>query len=421
MIRRRTLLTPVFVFGLIAPVPARASEEPKTVPRNNATAPADPDRSALVRGNTSFGLKLYGQLRHGPGNAFLSPFSISTALGMTAAGARGDTARQMFEVLQLPAGAERVGPAFASLIASLRPPAGTKPAYELHTANALWGERGYHFLAEYIATLRGSFAAAFEEVDFRGATESARRTINAWVERQTAGKIQDLIASGVLDTSTRLVLTNAIYFKGSWEKPFRPAQTREDDFHVAAGRTVRVPLMHQTNRFGYAEDDLVQVLELPYGGGDLAMVVLLPKQREGLAAVEAALSPASLTARLGRLEPSEVGVALPRFKLTAEFELSRTLAALGMTLPFADRADFSGMNGGSEPLQISAVIHKAYVDVNEAGTEAAAATAVGIRTTMAVIPKPPIPFRADHPFLFLIRERRTGNILFLGCLTQPGS
>jgi serpin B len=420
MIRRRTLLTPVFVFAFSAPVPADASEEPKTVSRDIA-APADADRDALARGTAAFGQKLYGQLRRGPGNAFLSPFSISTALAMTAAGARGDTARQMNDVLQLPVGAERVGPAFGSLIASLRPPAGAKPAYELHTANALWGQRGYHFLPAYLATLRGPFAAAFEEVDFRGATEPARRTINTWVERQTAGKIQDLIASGVLDASTRLVLTNAIYFKGSWEKPFRGAQTREDDFHVAAGRTVRVPLMHQTGRFSYAEDDQVQVLELPYIGGDLAMVVVLPKQREGLGAFEATLTPEALAARLGRLEPSEVAVALPRFKLTAEFELSRTLAALGMTLPFSDRADFSEMNGGSEPLQIAAVIHKAYVDVNEAGTEAAAATAVGIRATMALIPKPPIPFRADHPFLFLIRDRRTANILFLGCLTQPGS
>jgi serpin B len=417
MNRRRTLLASALVFSFIATVPAHASEEPKTVSRNDD---ADPDRAALVRGNTTFGLNVYGRVRQGPGNAFLSPFSLSTALAMAAAGARGETARQMDEVLHLPRAAERVGPAFASLIASVRPPAGAKPAYELHTANALWGQQGYHFLPDYLATLRGPFAAAFEEVDFRGATESARRTINTWVEHQTAGKIQDLIGSGVLDARTRLVLTNAIYFKGHWQKPFRPAETQDDDFHVARGRSVRVPLMHQTSRFGYAEDDQVQVLELPYHGGDLVMVVLLPKERDGLAAVEAALSPESLAARLGRLESREVAVALPRFKLTAEFELSRTLAALGMTRAFSDRADFSGMNGGSEPLQIAAVIHKAYVDVNEAGTEAAAATAVGIKTTMVLIPKPPIPFRADHPFLFLIRDRGTGSILFLGCLTQPG-
>jgi serpin B len=388
--------------------------------RDNAAAPADADRVALVWGNTTFGLNLYRRIRQEPGNAFLSPFSLSTALTMTAAGARGETARQMEEVLHLPIGAEHVGPVFAALIASLRPPAGAKAPYELHTANALWGQRGYHFLPEYLTSLRSAFAAAFEEVDFAGATEAARCTINTWVERQTAGKIQHLIASGILRPDTVLVLTNAVYFKGCWEKPFPAARTHEDDFHVADGRSVRVPLMHQTGRFGYAEDDLVQVLELPYDGSNLAMVVLLPKQREGLAAVEAALSPEWLAARLGRLEASEVAVALPRFKSTAAFELSRVLAAMGMTLPFSDRADFSGMNGGSEPLQIAAVIHKAYVDVNEEGTEAAAATAVGVKTTMAIITKPPIPFRADHPFLFLIRDRRTGNVLFLGCLTQPG-
>ncbi len=414
-----TLRTASLIFSITLTGSAHAAEEPKPVLKDKATTPADADRSALVRGNTTFGLDLYARIRKAPGNAFLSPFSISTALAMTAAGAGGETARQMDEVLRFPFGADRGNPAFESLIQSLRP-AGEKPAYQLHTANALWGQRGYHFLPGYVATLRGPFGAALEEVDFRGATEVARRTINTWVENQTAGKIQDLIGSGVIDASTRLVLTNAIYFKGNWSSPFRPEQTREDDFHVAPGRTVRVPLMHQTGQFGYAEDELVQVLELPYIGGDLTMVVILPKRTEGLSAVDLALSTEWLAARLESLQSTRVDVALPRFKLTAEFELTPALTALGMTLPFSDRADFSGMNGGNEPLQISAVIHKAFVDVNETGTEAAAATAVGIRAMSAMIPKPPIPFRADHPFHFLIRDRRSGSVLFLGCLTQPG-
>jgi len=418
MNRPSALQTAGLIFSFVTTLSANAAEEPKAVSKDNTAVPAEADRSALVQGNTRFGLDLYAKLSRAPGNAFLSPFSISTALAMTAAGARGETARQMNDVLRFPFEADRIDPAFASLIHSLRP-AGEKPAYQLHTANALWGQRGYHFLPGFVATLRGPFGAALEEVDFRGATETARRTINTWVENQTAGKIQDLIASGVLDTSTRLVLTNAIYFKGDWSSPFRAEQTHEDDFHGADGRKVRVPLMHQTGRFGYAEDESMQVLELPYRGGDLAMVVLLPKKVDGLAEIEAALAPASLAARVDALQETRVVVTLPRFKLTAQFELTATLAALGMTLPFSDRADFSGMNGGSEPLQISAVIHKAYVDVNEAGTEAAAATAVGIRA-MAVMPQPAVNFRADHPFLFLIRDRRTGSVLFLGRLMQPG-
>jgi serpin B len=421
MNRARLVRVATLLCSLGAMRAAQAGEEPKTVPSEKTAAPADADRAALIQGNTTFGLNLYGRLRQqsGPANAFLSPFSLSTALAMTAAGARGETARQMNEVLAFPFGADRVNAAFAPLIASLRP-TGDKPAYALHTANALWGQRGYHFLPEYVASLRNSFGAKLEEVDFIAATEAARRTINTWVEQQTAGKIQDLIGSGILDAQTRLVLTNAIYFKGSWATPFRASATREDDFHVAPGRAVRVPLMQQTAHFNYAEDDAVQVLELPYSNGDLSMVVLLPKRRDGLAAVEAALSTGSLTARLERLQSAEVAVALPRFKLVAEYELGAPLAALGMTRAFSDRADFSGMNGGAEPLQISAVIHKAYVDVNEEGTEAAAATAVTIRATAAMIPRPPIPFRADHPFLFLIRDRRSGSVLFLGSLTQPG-
>jgi serpin B len=407
-----------------------AAEEPKPVPKDKSQAAvkADADTSALVRGNTTFGLDLYAQLRHAPGNTFLSPFSLSTALAMTASGARGETARQMAEVLHFPFAMNRVEPAFASLIRSVRPEGGAgagaakaKPDYQLHTANALWGQKGYHFLPAFMETLRGPYGATFEEVDFQRALEESRRTINTWAEDRTQGKIQDLIPSGALDATTRLVLTNAIYFKGSWSSPFRPEQTQQEDFHPSAGRTSRVPMMHQTGSFPYFEDDSVQVLELPYAGGDLAMVVLLPRAVDGLDAFERSLSAESLAQRLIQLRARQVAVALPRFKLTSEFELARTLAALGMTLPFTGRADFTGINGGKEPLEISAVIHKAYIDVNEEGTEAAAATAVGIRATSAVIPQPPIPFRADHPFLFLLRDRRTGNLLFLGCLTQPGS
>jgi serpin B len=298
------------------------------------------------------------------------------------------------------------------------PGLGPAGADRLSVANALWGQRDYGFLESFQKTIREHYGAALHEVDFRNATEAARRTINAWVEEQTQEKIRDLIPSGVLDARTRLVLTSAIYFYGTWASPFREAMTRVEDFHTGPQSKVTVPLMHQTGRFGYLDGDSFQALELPYQDRERSLVVLLPKAIDGLGALEARLSAESLGDWIGRLQTREVVVALPRFRLTEEFELSRVLATLGMPLAFSDHADFSGMNGGKDPLQIAAVLHKAFVDVNEAGTEAAAATAV-VAKTAAFLPESPRIFRADHPFVFLIRDRRTGFLMFLGRLSRP--
>ncbi len=257
-------------------------------------------------------------------------------------------------------------------------------------------------------------------VDFLHALEPARLAINRRVEEQTEEKIKDLIASGVLDTTTRLVLTNAIYFKGDWSRPFKPAATYQDDFHLADGRKVKVPLMRQTDDFGYAEDDRVQALQMHYRGGYLSMTVVLPKAKDGLAEIESDLTPEKLEAWHKALHDREVIVTFPKFTMTSEFDLGRTLGQLGMPLVFSDQADFSGISPGPEPLKISAVIHKAFVDVNETGTEAAAATAIGLAAAAAPLPTQPVVFRADHPFLFLIRDRQSGSILFLGRVSQPG-
>ncbi len=249
--------------------------------------------------------------------------------------------------------------------------------------------------------------------------QAASQEINRWVEKQTADKIKDLIKPSDLGRDTRLVLTNAIYFKGDWVKPFDNKDTRPEDFTVSAEKKVKVPLMQQKASFGYRQEETFQVLEMPYAGQELSMVVLLPKKADGLAELEKALSAQRLTGLLSTLGRREVVTFLPKFKLEAYFELKPTLEALGMKLAFAGQADFSGINS-EEELSVSAVIHKAYVDVNEEGTEAAAATAVVVaRATVMRRPEPIPVFRADHPFLFLIRDTRSGAILFLGRVEDP--
>ena len=391
------------------------------------------DLKIVAEGNNRFALDLYARLRQAEGNLFLSPYSISTALAMTYAGARGDTERQMAAVLRLPTrptplSPDRQGPArgpweqarlhrrFGEIIRALNA-GGKKGAYELHVANALWPQEGFEFLREFLQTVESEYYGRLTELDFVGATEKARVTINRWVEKKTNGNIKDLIGRGVLDRMTRLVLTNAIYFKGDWARQFEKGRTLDAPFTLPSGEKIDIPMMNQTARFKYAETEDLQLLELPYAGDDLSMVVLLPKRTDGLADIEKKLTAESLSAWLAPLRGSEVVVSVPRFKMTRQFSLASVLKSMGMTDAFSGRADFSGMNGRRN-LFISAVIHKAYVDVTEEGTEAAAATAVGVKLT-AVVPAPKPVFRADHPFLFLIRHNQTGSILFLGRLVNP--
>jgi serpin B len=238
------------------------------------------------------------------------------------------------------------------------------------------------------------------------------------VESKTQQKIKELIPQGVLTVLTRLVLANAIYFKGDWAVQFDGKATAKAPFHVAPGETVEAPLMSQKNQFGYAELGELQVLALNYKGKALSMVVLLPKKPDGLAALETSLTPANLEKWTRNLPAREVQVFLPKFKMTSQFRLNEKLRALGMTDAFDEsKADFSGLDGRKQYLFITAVLHKAFVEVNEEGTEAAAATAVVIGLRSA--PARPLVFRADHPFLFLIRDNRTGSILFLGRVVDP--
>ncbi|UCG32286.1 MAG: serpin family protein [Phycisphaerales bacterium] len=372
------------------------------------------DLAAVVEGNTVFALDLYDKLRTAEGNLFLSPYSISTALAMTYAGARSETAAQMADVLHFSLDQEELHPAFAALESSLEA-ASDASGCRLHVANALWGQQGHGFLTEFLALTQEHYGAGFREVDFGRATEQARQTINAWVADQTERKIKELLLQGDVDPSTVLALTNAIYFKGDWASQFDPGATIDAPFRISETEEVVVPMMRQTRKFALYEDDGLDVLELPYVGDRLSMLILLPKKTDGLTAVEESLSRENLRMWLGQSRVQPVQVSLPRFKLETRFDLSNTLQAMGMTDAFSGAAaDFSGMTGQRD-LFISLVIHEAQVEVNEEGTEAAAATAVVMR-------KGPLPaaFTADHPFCFLIRDKETGSILFLGRVTNPG-
>ncbi|MFQ5799481.1 MAG: serpin family protein [Bacteroidota bacterium] len=376
---------------------------------------------AVVKGNAVFALALYGELKEAEGNLFFSPYSISTALAMTYAGARGNTERQMARTLHFTLGQERLHPAFCSLEAGLNA-VQEKGHIQLSAANALWPQKGYAFLEEFLVLTEKYYGVLITPVDYREATEAARRKINVWVEEKTENKIKDLIPPGILDDLTRLVLVNAIYFKGNWASQFQKTLTKEAPFWVTPTKKIKVPMMTQQQKFRYAESDSLQILELPYVGNDLSMVVLLPRKVDGLAELEDALTVESLEKWTRGLNEREVQVLLPRFKMDSQFGLNKTLASMGMIDAFdQDKADFSGMDGRKQWLYISAVIHKAFVDVNEEGTEAAAATAVVMGARGLGVPKPPLIFRADHPFVFLIRDNHTGSILFLGRVVNPMS
>jgi serpin B len=404
--------------------------DPKTPP-----APAEKDKAdlaTLADGCNAFATDLYAQLAAKPGNLFFSPASIDTALGMTYAGAAGNTADQMAKTLHFTLPADKLHPAFAKLIADLNNPTDyeaigsvTKPAYQLSVANALWGEKGYDFKPAFLGLLKETYKAGLNEVDFKQ-SDAARKTINDWVAKETKDKIKDLIPAGVLTRDTRLVLTNAIYFKSGWAEEFTKHATKNEEFMIGdlapqprPPETVTVPLMHKTAGFGYAETDDVQVLSLPYKAGQLDMVVLLPKmERNNLANLEKSLG-RKLGDWLKAIKHEEVIVTLPKFKFNSQFKLSDTLKAMGMTDAFDIKASFPGITT-KEALFIQEVVHKAFVAVDEEGTEAAAATAVALATLSAPI-DPPTPkvFKADHPFLFMIRHTATKTILFMGRVADP--
>ena len=315
-------------------------------PQGALAAPPGAEARAQVKGNNAFALDLYAKLKETPGNLFFSPYSISTALAMTYAGARANTEAQMAKVLHFGLGQDRLHGVFQAVMGALNA-GGKKGTYQLSVANALWGQQGYTFLDPFLDVTRTKYDGGLRQVDFKTAPEPSRKRINHWVEKQTQDKIRNLIPQGLITGDTRLVLTNAIYFKGDWQSPFSKGATRDAPFTLADGTTVQAKMMAKTRRYGYMETPQFQALDVPYAGGELSMVVFLPRKPDGLAAFEKALTPGKLAKWLRQVGRTRtVRTFLPRFKMTSMFRLEKVLAAMGMDDAFSPtKADFSGMTG----------------------------------------------------------------------------
>jgi serine protease inhibitor len=376
------------------------------------------DTESLVEGNTAFALDLYARFSGTPGNVFFSPYSISSCLAMTYAGARGNTETQMGRVLHFGKDQRQMHSSFGELQRQLNG-AQREKGIQLNIANALWTQKGEPFLPAFLKIAAGDYQADVNQADFKTSADAVTREINGWVAQKTKDKIQDILSPGSVNDQTRLVLVNAIYFKGIWAEPFEKAATSAQPFHLSAKSQADALIMHQFNLIRYIDTNDFQAVELPYHGGELSMVILLPRQITGFSQLEQQLSPAFLTSLLVQMKNQAVEIFLPRFKLEVGFKLNDTLGRMGMPDAFEPNADFSGLDGAAL-LRISGVFHKAWVELTEEGTESAFATAVGAEPAGSPEKPPPPPiFRADHPFIFLIRDTRSGSLLFVGRLADP--
>ena len=421
------VLALVLLLPMIASVQPAAGEVLKS-DKERITSPdvSTNEQALLVEGNSAFAFELYQklveQLEGQEANLFYSPYSISLALAMTYAGARGETAEQMADTLQFLLEQASLHPTFNWLDAELaKRGEGAQgkdgEGFRLNIVNAIWGQKDYEFLPAFLDVLAENYGAGLRIMDFMTETEKSRLAINDWVSKQTEGRIEDLIPPGAIDALTRLVLTNAIYFNAAWEHPFDEKITADGPFYLLDGGQASVPMMKQTESFGYTEGEEYQAVELPYDGGELSMVILLPEAGQ-FEAFEKTLNAQQVSDIISGLQPTEVALTMPKFEFDSEFSLKDTLAGMGMPIAFSSAADFSGMTGKRE-LAISDVVHKAFVAVDEAGTEAAAATAVIVGLT--AVPEPLVEVTVDRPFIFLIRDIETGAILFVGRVMNPGA
>jgi serpin B len=423
----KKVLILVLVVALILPLMAcnePAGGEPlmSYKPRETSPEVSQADLDLLIEGNSAFTFDLYQALKEKDGNLFYSPHSISMALAMTYAGARAETAEEMATTLQFLLEQDRLHPAFNWLdaeLASRGEGAQGKDGegFRLNIVNAIWGQKDYSFLPDFLDVLALNYGAGLRILDFINETEQSRIAINDWVSDQTEGRIEDLLPQGAIGALTRLVLTNAIYFNAAWAYPFDDKVTTNGPFYLLDDGQVTVPMMRQTEAFGYTDGEGYQAVELLYDGDELSMVIMLPEDGQ-FEAFEEGLQADKVGDIIGGLQLAEVALTMPQFEFDSEFSLKDTLADMGMPIAFSDAADFSGMTGSPE-LFVSDVIHKAFVAVDEAGTEAAAATAVTMELT--AIPDPPVEVTLDRPFIFLIRDIETGAILFVGRVLNPGA
>jgi serine protease inhibitor len=377
---------------------------------------AGDEEAPLSKRNAEFAIAMYKNIAGGEDNVFFSPYSLSAALAMTYAGARGNTQTEMAEVLRLNGLGSVVHASFA-LLHSKMEAIGEEEEIELTSASSLWPQEGYPFLDKYLDLVTDYYGAAVTPVDYSEAPEAARAKINQWAEAETGGRIENLIPEGYLDRSSRLVLADALYFKGSWENRFDEAETVEAPFYKASGDTISVPMMTTTSDALYRYYSLAQVLMIPYAGRDVSLVVMLPHENVSLGDFEKMLGADEISRWIAGLDLKEVMVSLPRFKMKTFYDMGGTLARMGMKDAFdPGKADFRGMDGEAHSLFLSAVLQGSYIEVNEEGTEAAAATGITMKRISAGMP---VEFRADRPFVFLIWQSDAESILFMGRVVDP--
>lgn len=391
---------------------ALPDKHPENLSGNNSVPIAAPDTS-LVMGNNRFALELFQYIRSDEKNVFYSPYSISAALAMTYGGARGESEKQMSQVLHFSPDQQKFHPKFRDLLSYV---AGLQQgdSLEMRTANALFVQKEFPVLTSYLDLINNYYGAGLQQVDFKNDLEKARLQINAWVAQQTQNRIKDLIVQGMINELARLVIVNTIYFNGSWEHRFDEKETMTRPFYRMPGKSSDASFMHRQGEYRYYQDDLLQAIEIPYLDSTLSMLVLLPQDHASMGTLEQSLNAGKYLSWIRQMSLTKVNLYLPRFRMTAEFELSEVLKKMGMPHPFSLQADLSGIDGKKD-LLIDKVIHKAFVEVSEKGTEASAATAVVIRLKSApVVPE----FNANHPFLFFIKDNQYHSILFAGKMNE---
>ena len=373
----------------------------------------------IVEGNNRFAFKLYNELKSSTNNnLFYSPFSISTALAMVYAGARNETALQMSQTMNFPQG-DKFHSDYKNLLDRLNE--GTEGKIKLNIANGLWAQKDYKFLDSYFGIVKSNYNSELKNVDFTDPIESekTRKEINAWVEQKTNERIKDILSQGDLTSMTRLVLVNAIYFYGDWANPFEKQATMPKDFILIDGSKTNVSYMNRQGRYNYYEDSKIQAIEIPYKDNKASLVIFLPNKKNEITEFEKSFDYKYYQDIIAAFQISSVRLSLPKFQTTYKINLGTTLSHMGMPLAFSSSgADFSGMTGKRD-LCISEVIHQAFINVDEKGTEAAAATAVLMKATAVRTPIEPKIFNADHPFIFIIKDNTTGSILFMGKIMNP--
>lgn len=373
---------------------------------------------SLVNGQNTFAFNLYGKIADDPQNleknVFFSPYSIATALSMVYEGARGVTADEMQNMLYLPVDANERLSATARIYNQLNK---SDKQYILNTANALWTQKDYLFLDSYLSTVKNYYGGSATNVDFVRNGSDAVRQINSWAAQNTNNRIPQVLDEKMDTSALRLVLTNAIYFKGKWEKEFKKEATYPQAFYKNNGSEIQAPFMHKQEKLKYADTNDYEILEIPYEGKELSMIILLPK-KDAPQEKKQAISQSDANELIEGMYSTTVNVSLPKFTFRTHYDLGKTLEQLGMILAFSDVADFSGMDGKKD-LAVSFVLHDTFVEVNEEGTEAAAVTTIGIVATSVGPPRDVVDFVADHPFIFIIRDNTTGAFLFMGKVNDP--